>query len=94
MENEEPVAKKPEELLAAQMGDPSGSPEAVEAKDPVLGLISGIGITLVVAGGLLIPMIGTTGHTCGATRSAKVQWEQRQHEVDQAWAVHESQSHE
>lgn len=94
MQNEEPVAPQPDEPLARQLGDPKGEPQAVEAKDPVLGAIAAVGITLVVGGGLLLPLVASTSRTCGATRSAKVKWEQRQHEIEQARAVHESQSHE
>jgi hypothetical protein len=94
MSNEEPIAEKVDESLASQMGDPTGQPQAVEAKDPVLKLIGGIGITVVVVGGLLLPAVVSTRPCMGATRSAKTKWEQRQHEVDQAWAAHESQQHE
>jgi hypothetical protein len=94
MSNEEPVSPQPEKPLAQQMGDPAGPPQTVEAKDPVLGAIAGIGITLVVAGGLLLPALATSRATCGATRSAKVRWEERQQQVDKAIAEQESQAHE
>jgi hypothetical protein len=94
MQNEEPVAAKPEESLASRMGDPSGPPQAVEARDPVLGAIATIGIGLVVAGGLLVPMFSNVGACHGATRSAKMQWQERQQQIHQAEVAGQRQSHE
>jgi hypothetical protein len=92
--SDEKTIRNSEELLAKQMGEPSGPPQAVEARDPVLKAIAGLGIAAVVAGGLLIPAMCTTGSTRGATRSAKVKWEQRQQEIEQARAACEGESHE
>jgi hypothetical protein len=94
MQSEEPVDVKSEDSLASRLGDPSGPPQAVEAKDPVLRAIAGIGITLVVAGGLLVPLASSVSPCMGATRSAKVQWEQRQQQVEQAEIAHQRQAHE
>lgn len=65
MSNEEPIAEKVDESLASQMGDPTGQPQAVEAKDPVLRLIGGVGVTIVVVGGLLLPAIVSTQNCRG-----------------------------
>ena len=94
MANEEPVSPQPDKSLASEMGDPAGSPQAVEAKDPVLGAIATIGIVLVVAGGILVPLVGSSGACRGATRSAKVKWEQRQQQIEKAEIAHERLSHE
>lgn len=93
MASEEPISPKVDESLAAQMGDPAGSPQAIEAKDPVLGAIATMGITAVVAGGLLALFVDVAP-CMGATRSAKVKWEKRQQEVMQAEAAHERLPHE
>ncbi len=76
MENEEPVSPPADERLAAAMPDPSGSPQAVEANDPVLRAIATLGIGAVVLGGLTLWALSGTGATAGATRSARLQWEQ------------------
>ena len=54
MKNEEPVSPPADERLAAAMPDPSGSPQAVEANDPVLRAIATLGIGAVVLGGLTL----------------------------------------
>ncbi len=84
MKNDEPVSPTADKRLAAQMPDPLGPPQAVEANDPVLRTIATTGIVLVAAGGLLLATSGGTTHTCGATRSAKLRWEQRKAEVKEA----------
>ncbi len=84
MQNEEPVSAAADERLAAQMPDPSGPPQAIEANDPVLRTIATTGIVVVAAGGLMLAMSGGTTATCGATRSAKLRWEQRQEQVKEA----------
>jgi hypothetical protein len=94
MANEEPVSPTPEEPLSRQMGDPSGPPQAVDAKDPVLRTIGSLGIGLVIAGGVLLPAMLSTGHTAGATRSAKVRWEHRQQQLEKTHATIEGKSHE
>jgi hypothetical protein len=43
-----------------------------------------LGVVAVAIGGMIIPTIASTGHTAGATRSAKIQWEHRQQEIRQA----------
>jgi hypothetical protein len=91
MSNEEPT-KQPEEPLALQMDDPAGPPQPVKAKGAMMPIIGIIGVGIV--GGLLIPAMLTPRQTCGATRSAKVKWEQRQHDIDRAQALHESRLHE
>ena len=84
MQNEETVSAAADERLAAQMANPSGPPQAVEANDPVLRTIATAGIVLVAAGGVMLAMSGGTTATCGATRSAKLRWEQRQEQVKEA----------
>jgi hypothetical protein len=84
MQNEEPVSPRADERLAATMPDPSGPPQAVEANDPVLRTIAAAGVTLVAAGGVMLAMCSGAGPTAGATRSAKLQWEYRQHQAEKA----------
>ena len=84
MQNEEFVHGVPGDRLAAQMPDPSGPPQPVKVKDPVLSAIAGVGVACVAIGGLMLPMIASTGHTSGATRSAKLRWEYRQRQIEQA----------
>jgi hypothetical protein len=64
--------------------DPSGPPEPVAVSDPVQGAISFAGVVAVALGGLLMAMFATTGSTRGATRSVKIQWEERQQQIDEA----------
>jgi hypothetical protein len=83
MENAENLVPE-QQRLAAQMPDPSGSPQAAGRNEAVMSALGGVGIALVAIGGLMVPMFATMTHTCGATRSAKVQWQQRQQEIRQA----------
>jgi hypothetical protein len=78
MENEEPISPSTDRPLAAEMPDPAGSPQAVEANDPVVRAIASLGIGAVVLGGLTLFGLSGTTATAGATRSAKLQWECRQ----------------
>jgi hypothetical protein len=84
MENEENLAPREEQRLAAQMPDPSGPPQAAGRNEAVMSTLGGVGIALVAIGGLLVPMFATTTPTMGATRSAKLQWQERQQEIRQA----------
>jgi hypothetical protein len=84
MQNEETVPAAADGRLAAQMPDASGPPQAVEANDPVLRAIATTGIVLVAAGGLLLATSGSTTHTAGSTRSAKLRWAERQEQVKEA----------
>ena len=94
MPNEEPISQTPENLLELPNNDPSGPPQPVAGKDPLKQLITGVGIGVVVLGGLLLPATCSVTQTCGANRSAKVQWEQRQQQIDQALVDQKSLSHE
>ena len=87
MSNEEEVPVPDEPPLAAELSDPTGPPQRVKKGDPVLGCMAAVGVTLVAAGGLLYPAFLSTGHTMGATRSGKLQWEQRRLEIEQAYAA-------
>ena len=83
--NDEPNdVTKPDEPLAQAMPDPAGPPKPVAKDDDVLRSLSVAGVVLVAAGGLLLPMMASTGSCQGATRSAKVQWQQRQAEIRRA----------
>ncbi len=85
--NDEPnQATNPDESLAQAMPDPAGPPKPVEKEDDVLRALAVVGVVLVAGGGLLLPLTASTGATSGATRSAKIQWEQREAEVRQAMA--------
>ena len=72
---------EPDEPLVQSMPDPAGPPQAVEKDDDVLRGLSVLGVVLVAGGGLLLPLLASTGATAGATRSTKIQWEQRQAEI-------------
>ena len=71
------------EGLAAKLADPSGPPQPV-ASDDVLNTIAFVGVILVALGGLMVPVFTSTRHTAGATRSAKLEWENRQQQIEQA----------
>jgi hypothetical protein len=72
------------QLKKAEVPDPNGPPV------PVADGPSGVGaamtaITVLACGGVAFVLFGGLTHqSCGATRSAKLQWEQRQALVDQA----------
>jgi hypothetical protein len=83
MENAENLVPPEEQRLAAQMPDPSGPPQAARGNEAVMSALDGVGIALVAVGGLMVPLFTATTHTAGATRSAKLQWEQRQQEIRQ-----------
>lgn len=60
-------------------------PEPVRDDDrPSIGMLQGGLIVCGVLGGALLLVEGTTTRTMGATRSAKLKWQQRQVEIDQA----------
>ncbi len=77
-------ATKPDEPLTESMPDPAGPPQPVKKEDAVLRALSVAGVVVVAAGGLLLAMAPTIGATQGATRSTKIQWEQRQAEIRRA----------
>jgi hypothetical protein len=84
MENNENQVPPEEQRLAGEMPDPSGPPQAVGRNDAVMAGLGLAGIALVAVGGLVVALSTATAHTAGATRSAKLQWEQRQQEIQQA----------
>jgi hypothetical protein len=94
MSDEKPLSQTPENPSALPNLDPSGPPQPVEKKDPILQMLTGVAIGVVVLGGLLLPATCCVNQTCGATRSAKLRWEHRQQEIRQAQAASESRSHE
>ena len=75
-----------EESLAEAMPDPAAPPLPVTAEDPALRAIGVAGVVLVTVGGLLLPLSVATSSTAGATRSAKIKWEERHTELRQAMA--------
>lgn len=90
MQNDEPVSAQPDDRLSAQMPDPRGSPQPVDAADPVLNVIAAVGVGLVALGGLLLPIFVSTTQTCGATRSARIEWEYREQEIERAAQAREN----
>jgi len=84
MSNEQELPEPVDQPLASEPPDPSGPPQPVTKGDPMLGLLTAGGVTLVAAGGLFAPVFLGGGHTAGATRSAKIEWENRQQQVEQA----------
>ena len=66
--NDEPNdVTKPDEPLAQAVPDPAGPPKPVEKDDDVLRGLSVLGVVLVAGGGLLLPMMASTG-SCRARR--------------------------
>ncbi len=63
--------------------DPSGPPQPVNRNDSKWRVIATVGVSTVALGGLFIPAFLNLGRTSGATRSAKIQWEQRQRQIEQ-----------
>jgi hypothetical protein len=84
MSNDEPKLPAEQPRLAEQMPDPAGSPQPEKEDDAGLGFISAAGVTVVVVGGLLFAGMPLVGSTRGGTRSARLVWEQRQEQIQQA----------
>lgn len=84
MTDEEALGTPHEDRAAPSVPDPSGPPTPVEAADPVLNTISALGVGAVAVAGLCLAAMATTRPTMGATRSAKLEWERRQAQVEQA----------
>jgi len=74
-----------DERLSSEMPDSTGPPRPVPKGDPVLNLITTVGVSTVAIGGVMFAMSALTSPCRGATRSAKLQWEQRQLQVEQAY---------
>ncbi len=67
-----------------EVPDPSGPPEPVAKADPGCSLVATV-LGLLAAGGFLFCLLGiVTGPTEGATRSGRLQLEQRRAEIDRA----------
>jgi hypothetical protein len=84
------LPERPEESLADAMPDPAAAPRPLKIEDPALRAIGIAGVALVTVGGLLLPFSMATTSTAGATRSAKIKWEERQAELRQAAAKEEA----
>lgn len=84
MQDEREVRETGEERLAEEMPDASAAPQPVKKGDPVMSLIATLGVVGVAIGGTLGVCFMTTTHTAGATRSAKLKWEQRERLIQQA----------
>jgi hypothetical protein len=84
MQDEREVPESGEERLVEATPDPNGAPQPVKKGDPVLSLIATLGVIAVAVGGTLGVSFMTTTHTAGATRSAKLQWEERQRLIEEA----------
>ncbi|HYW80073.1 MAG TPA: hypothetical protein VE890_10880 [Thermoguttaceae bacterium] len=69
-----------------EVPDPTGPPVPICQEQPGCSLTTTVLSLLAVGVGVLLflPAIGT--RTCGATRSTRLQWEQRQAEIDRAIA--------
>ena len=50
------------------------------------GLLTGVGTAILAGGAIFTLMVASTTSTRGSTRSAKLRWQQRQAEIDQAIA--------
>ena len=80
----------PEDLDAL---DPAGPPVPVVESQPKsqrpAGPMTGL-LTVIAGSGALLSMCAlTTTQTCGATRSAQIEWERRQAEIERAIAEEE-----
>lgn len=64
--------------------DPYAAPRPVKGTPEWLGVIGGVSVIGILAGGAFLSFVATRAHTCGATRSAQLQWEQRQAEIEEA----------
>jgi hypothetical protein len=83
MQEEENPIRSEEEKLAAEMPDPAGPPQPERTGHPVLATIGMLGLGT-VAVGLIFPLLTGTTATAGATRSARIRWESRVREIDEA----------
>jgi hypothetical protein len=98
MENEENALPREEVTPAERIVDPAGPPQPVEKADdlapppespaggdPVLAFLTAAGVGLVALGGLVVlPILCSARATMGATRSAKLQWQDRQGQIERA----------
>lgn len=84
MSDERPLDEPQVDRVEPQNPDPSGPPEPVLAEDKFLTGLRALGIGAVALTGLVVICPATFGPTCGATRSARVQWDQRRQEMEQA----------
>lgn len=60
---------------------PLGAPQPVEDATSWLALFGAIGTSIVALGGTLILISTATTRTRGASRSARLEWEKRQAEI-------------
>lgn len=81
-EEEDPIRPE-EEKVAAEMPDPTGPPQPERKGHPVLTTVCVLGLGT-VAVGLLLPALVNMQSTAGATRSARIQWESRTREIEEA----------
>ena len=82
--NEHPEHEEPRAHADGDVPQPSGPPVPVEqSKSPVTAAVTTL--TLLAAGGMGFVLIADLATPCvGATRSSRLQWEQRQVEIDRA----------
>ena len=93
MSDESNDVAKPDESLAAAIPDPAAPPKLVASNDGVLRGLIVVGVVLVAVGGLLLPLfVESTRGTPGATRSARIQQEQREAEIHRAMADYQAPS--
>ena len=90
MQNNEKLSLDDETAVESGLPDPSGPPQPVAGVDPALATLTGFGMVLVACGSILVLMELSTGPTCGATRSSKLQWEDRTAQIEQASAREEA----
>ena len=76
-------------MTVIRKGDPTPYEEDPQDEGIPIGKI--LGVLAGAAGILLVPMFCTMGHTRGATRSAKIEWQRRQALIQQAIAEESSQ---
>jgi len=77
--------------LAEQMGDPSGPTAPVDPTETALQALGFVGVSLVALGCLVVPLSARVHPTMGATRSARLEWQRRQAQIEQALAQQEAQ---
>jgi hypothetical protein len=84
MQNDERLHGSDVTVVGASLPDPSGPPQPVDPTESALAGLTGLGIVLVACGSIFVLTGLSAGPTCGATRSSKLEWENRTAQIEQA----------
>jgi hypothetical protein len=83
MSNETPLSPEEKPLPEANRVDPNGPPRPEKASGGARSAVTVVGCLAV--GGILFSMCGIqSGRTAGAMRSSRLEWEQRERQIDEA----------